>query len=51
MILTLIFRHQTEADADALDGIDLATVRARVALHGLLVAQVHVRTRAALAVD
>ena len=38
VILTLIIRHQTEADADALDGIDLTRVAARVALHGLLVA-------------
>ena len=50
MILTLILRHQPQADADALDGVYLARVRARVALHGLLVTQVHIRTRAALAV-
>ena len=51
MVLTLIFSHQAKAYADALDGIDLATVRTWVALHGLLVAQVHVGTRATFSVD
>lgn len=37
VILTLILRHKAEADADALDGVYLARVRARVALHGFFV--------------
>ena len=51
MLRPLILRHQAKADTDALDGIDLARVRARVALHGFLIPKVHIRTRAALAVD